>query len=99
MEKTEIQNTSGPSRYLLREAGGSLWLVDTRQTGVPYIPPVQMNETGARIWTLRESGRSTREIAELIGGEEGIPSEQILPDVEGFLKEIENRLLLERKAF
>lgn len=89
-----VRTTEGrsPSRYLLRDAGGYLWLLDTWQAGVPYVPPIQMNETGARIWSLRAEGKSPGEIAEAIGREEGIPLEEILPDVECFLKDINSRL-------
>lgn len=79
------------NRYLLREAGGAFWLLDTRQPGVPYRAPIRMNETGARLWRLREEGLTLEEMARRIGEEEGVPPQEIRPDLETFFQEIDKQ--------
>ena len=71
-------------RWLLREAAGIYWLIDTAQAGLPYRPPLKLNETGARIWRLLDSGLSAEEAAARIAAEEDVPSEEVLNDVLAF---------------
>lgn len=82
---------SEQGRYLLREAGGAFWLLDTRQPGVPYRSPIQMNESGARLWQLRERGLTLEEIARQIGEEDGVSPEEIRSDLEAFFEEIDKQ--------
>lgn len=76
------------ARFLLRRAGGTYWLVDAAQRGVPYHAPLGMNESGAQIWQLSEQGLPPREIARrLTGAGEAVP-EEALADVEAFLAQL-----------
>lgn len=75
-------------RWLLREAAGIYWLIDTAQAGLPYRPPLKLNETGARIWRLLDSGLTAEEAAARIAAEEGVPSGEILGDVLAFEKQL-----------
>lgn len=79
-------------RYLLREAGGSFWLLDLSQSGVPYRPPLRLNESGAAIWRMREEGLTLEEMAGRLAEEGGPSPDELRADLESFLKEIENRL-------
>lgn len=76
------------ARWLLRRAGGTYWLVDTAQTGVPYHAPLGMNESGAQIWQLMEQGLSPQEIARHLAGTDDVAPEDVLGDVEAFLAQI-----------
>lgn len=83
---------SDKRRLTLREAAGCFWLVDTAQTGRPYIPPLRLNESGAEIWKGISQGRTAEEIAAKLAESEGAPVEEVLRDVREFAEQIENEL-------
>ncbi len=76
---------------LLRQAAGSWWLLDTAQSGSPYIPPIQLNDTGARLWRLAGDGASPQEMAAALSGVDPPPPEA-LADVEAFLDALRKAL-------
>lgn len=78
-------------RYRLRHAAGLYWLVDIEQSGVPYISPVPLNECGAKIWELIESGTSTAGICEQLSGMYDIPLDQARRDVNDFFDQLRSR--------
>lgn len=78
-------------RYQLRHAAGLYWLIDIGQSGVPYISPVPLNECGAKIWELIESGRSMGGICEQLSSMYEIPLEQARRDVDGFIDQLRDR--------
>lgn len=46
----EQDKKSGNNGYELRKAAGLYWLLDLRQDGEHYKPPLAMNEMGAEIF-------------------------------------------------
>lgn len=79
------------SRWQLRQAAGSWWLLDTAQTGSPYVPPIQLNDTGARLWRLARDGASPAEMAADLCGSSP-PTPEALGDVEAFLRQLREAL-------
>ncbi|MEE0954924.1 MAG: PqqD family protein [Eubacterium sp.] len=77
-----------PKDFILRHAAGSWWLVDISQQGMPYRKPMEINETGARIWHMYAKGLGPENIAKIIAEEENLPEADILPDVQNFLKQV-----------
>lgn len=81
-------------RYQLRYAAGLYWLLDMEQPGVPYISPVPMNEIGAGIWRMIESGMGQEEIGRKLSEKYEISSEQAQRaqrDIDDFIKQLQNK--------
>ena len=78
-------------RWQLRQAAGRWWLLDTAQTGSPYVPPIQLNDTGARLWQLARDGASPAEMAADLCGSSP-PTPEALEDAEAFLRQLREAL-------
>jgi len=85
-------------RYRIRKAAGSYWLLDMEQPGDNYIEPIELNESGARIWELarmvnprsRFSPSSSSRISRMPSAEQyGIDMETVKEDVMQFLAGLE----------
>lgn len=72
-------------RYKIRKAAGSCWLLDMEQDGKNYIKPIEINESGARIWELASQGKDVSSIAEELAKEYEIGIEELEEDVRQFL--------------
>lgn len=77
------------ARYRIRRAAGSYWLLDMAQSGENYIEPVELNESGARIWELASQGADVLAIAEELAGQYGMDIETVKEDVLQFLAGLE----------
>lgn len=78
----------GSNGYELRKAAGLYWLLDLRQSGEHYKPPLAMNEMGAEIFKYRQLGDNEEEIIRKIGSEYDADVETIKRDVTSFLKKL-----------
>lgn len=76
-------------RYRIRKAAGSYWLLDMEQPGDNYIEPIELNESGARIWELASQGLDAAAIAEDLARQYGIDMETVKEDVMQFLAGLE----------
>ncbi len=86
MEK-EI-NLVDSGRYQLRKAAGLYWLIDCKQSGVPYKRPVVMNETGAWIWNLILQGKNMKEIGQAVSRKYEEELQTAQEDTEQFVKQL-----------
>lgn len=75
--------------YQLRHAAGQYWLLDMNQSGVPYKPPLSMNDIGAEIWGMMVDGLSGEQIVLQLSSEFEAEPEEIRQDVAGFQKSLE----------
>ena len=76
-------------KYSLRKAAGSYWLLDTKQAGLDYVPPIQINESGAYIWSLLEDGENVDELAVDMGQKYDIPLQEAKADIIAFMRSIQ----------
>ena len=90
--KKENTGNIAEHRFCMRHAAGIYWLIDMEQEGVPYKKPIPVNETGAKIWNLREMGKSRGEIAEVLAECYGISREEAGEDVEAFFSMVNKHL-------
>lgn len=67
--------------FQLRQAAGSYWLLNMNQKGIPYEPPLMLNEIGADIWKKLEAGWAPENIAEDISKEYHILHKEAMEDV------------------
>ena len=79
---------SSNNGYELRKAAGLYWLLDLRQGGEHYKPPLAMNEMGAEIFKYRQLGDSEEEIIRKTGNTYDADVETIKRDVTSFLKKL-----------
>lgn len=79
---------SGNNRYELRKAAGLYWLLDLRQSGEHYKPPLAMNEMGAEIFRYRQLGDSKEEIIRKISNTYDADTDTVKKDVTSFLKRL-----------
>lgn len=77
------------SQYIVKEAAGVFWLIDTAQSGVPYHEPLQINEVGADIFSMWKNNKSKEEIIDNMCVEYDAPRDMIAQDVEEFLANLE----------
>lgn len=70
--------------YQLRKAAGAYWLIKMNQPGIPYQPPVMLNEMGARIWQWLEQGWTKEKIAQELCETYDVLPEEALEDVQAF---------------
>lgn len=75
-------------RYILRNAAGLYWLVDTKQPGLPYKPPLRLSKAGADILYMLEKGYSKSDIISSMSKEYGIDEDIISKDVELFFEDL-----------
>ena len=80
------ENSFLPARWVLREAAGGFWLVDTAQSGRPYRPPLRLNAAGAEIVAALRRGETPEQIASALARREGLPAEDALRDVREFCR-------------
>ncbi len=73
-------------RHRLREAAGSYWLLDMEQDGKHYKPPIELNESAAKIWELADGGAGVEEIAAYLSGQYGISRAEAAEDTRQFLE-------------
>lgn len=85
------------ARLVLRKAAGCFWLVDTGQSGRPYIPPLRLNEAAAAIWTSLSEGRSPKEIAAELAGTGEVTAEEAFEDVKGVMELVEKEIMMKRE--
>lgn len=74
------------SGYMIRKAAGSYWLLCMEQDGKDYKEPIEINESGARIWELASQGRDVPVIAEDLAKQYGMDIEMVKEDVRQFLE-------------
>ena len=77
------------ARYQLRHAAGLYWLIDMEQSGGAYISPVPLNDSGAKLWRMLESGASQAEICRRLCEDYEISMEQAQRDVRDFLEQLQ----------
>ncbi len=73
--------------YQLRRAAGICWLIDMEQGGVPFKKPIPVNEMGADLWELLETGQKEAAVEKLCK-EYRIEREEAARDVEMFLDDL-----------
>lgn len=78
------------SRFQLRKAAGSYWLIDMEQKPFGYVRPLELNEVAATIYKGKEKGLTEDEIAEILSGEYGVSKEEVIEDVREFARELQN---------
>ena len=83
-----IRDEDKKGRYQLRCAAGLYWLTDTKQPFGSYSGPVPLNECGAEIWRMLESGVPEAEICGRLCEKYGIPPEQANSDVRDFTEQL-----------
>lgn len=74
--------------YLLRYAAGSYWVFRTDQQEANYIKPFLLNETGAELWRILETGCEVAEISEILQKKYKITSGQAEEDIQQFLHQL-----------
>ena len=83
-------------RYVLRRVGGSSFLLDTEQSGKPYMKPVVLNDSAADIVERLMSGLSAEAVAEEISShEEGLSRDAILSDIKIMCDDIREQMNIE----
>lgn len=78
----------GTTKYVLRQAAGYYWLLDTEQSGASYRPPMPMNEVGADIWKMLDEGLGISEIVDRISREYEVERTDAEQDVRDFLGQL-----------
>lgn len=76
------------TRYIVRKAAGAYWLLDISQTGMPYIRPLEMNESGAYILKKYWQGFEEKDIVRLMSEEYDVDASEVEEDVKEFLKKL-----------
>ena len=82
-------NDQAVGRYQLRHAAGLYWLIDMEQSGGAYINPIPLNDSGAKLWRMLESGVSQEEICRRLCAEHEISMEQARVDVRDFIEQLQ----------
>ena len=77
------------ARYRIRKAAGSYWLLDMEQSGKYYKEPIELNESGAKIWELAERGWDISQIAGHLAAQYEMDSETVEEDVRQFFAGLE----------
>lgn len=78
-------------RYSLRYAAGQYWLLDLEQKGIPYKPPVSLNDVGAQMWSMLQEGISTEQMAEVLCKEYDIDKKEIHEDILLFQEQLKKQ--------
>lgn len=74
--------------FVLRNAAGMWHILDVTNPEVPYKAPLQINETGAKIWEYLQKGFSEEDIADQFVTEFGISKEEAREDIKEFIKKL-----------
>lgn len=77
------------ARYRIRKAAGSYWLLDMEQSGKYYKEPIELNESGAKIWELADQGWDVSRIAGHLAAQYEMDSETVEEDVRQFFAGLE----------
>lgn len=72
------------SRYQLRHAAGSYWILDMWQEGLYYRKPLLVNEVGACIWEMMEQQKTDEEIVAALCRKYKASEEEVQEDVAQF---------------
>lgn len=75
-------------QYKLRYAAGHFYLLDMKQPGVPYKPPLELNHIGAQIWQLMADDHSSEEIVHILADEYEVDKADIREDVLQFQRSL-----------
>ena len=87
-----MQNINKVGRkYQLRYAAGLYWLIDMEQSGASYTSPVPLNEGGAEIWRMLDSGMSEAEICARLCEEYELSEEQARQDLNDFITQLQSQ--------
>ena len=78
----------GATRYRLRAAAGSYWLLDLWQDGRDAKPPLELNESGAMLWELMEQGMDLEEMALFVSEHYGIERQAARADAGQFVERL-----------
>lgn len=78
-------------KYQIREAAGQFWLIDMEQSGENYVPPVGMNETGARIAEVFMETGDIQQCAGKLQEIYGIERQEAEEDAAAFLEQLRSR--------
>ena len=84
-----ISDGQSGGRYQLRHAAGLYWLIDMVQPEKDYIRPVPLNDVGAKLWRMIDSGTSIEKISEQLSAEYEISTEQAQSDVHDFIEQLQ----------
>ena len=74
--------------YQLREAAGAYWLIDMAQSGEDFRMPLQLNETGAILFSGLCEGLDEKALAQKLAAEYGIAKEELIGDVRAFFAQL-----------
>lgn len=83
MEK-EAEPMTFSERYVLRNAAGTYFLLDTTQSGEPYRKPFVLNEQAASLSRLFSDGFDEENIAKIWADENGISVSEATRDIADF---------------
>lgn len=85
-----ICDNKSEGRYQLRHAAGLYWLIDLEQPDKSYHSPIPLNEGGAMLWRMIDSGASLEEICQRLCAESDISMEQARADATDFIQQLKN---------
>jgi len=84
------------SGFLLKEIAGSFVVVPVGQDLVDFSSMVTINETGAFLWKLLETGCDVEELCnKLLSEYEGISREDAMKDINEFVNALKENNILE----
>lgn len=89
MDKSMFEVIRVRARYRIRKAAGSYWLLDMEQSGKYYKEPIELNESGARIWELASQGWDISKMAQYLAEEYEVEPESVKEDIQQFLAGLE----------
>ena len=78
------------SRFKVEKSAGLYWLRDTEQEPGKHKKPLPMDSIGMEIFMLLEQGKDIRRISEFIAGRYCSKPEDVLKDIVGFEKRLQN---------
>ena len=75
--------------YVVRRAAGSFFAVNVLQKSGQYERPVMISESGAHILEMLGRGMTANEIAKQLKARSTVSEEEILADIDSFIKGLE----------
>lgn len=72
------------TEYRLRYAAGTYWLLHMTQPGLPFEPPLLLNDAGAFLWERYAAGAGQKEAAAALQEHCGITKERAAEDTARF---------------
>lgn len=78
------------SSFYLSKVPGKYFLLNIGKPEIPYTKPLELNETGSRIYTLLDQGYEIEKIIDLFVTEYGLSIEQSRDDVNFFIEQLRN---------